>query len=133
MPTPNPKTPPHEQATIHRGAQPDNSNAARHNIYSSRFSDDEITRIIQSAYGDLSLTDEIGLARVTLDRCFAAMDAIAADPEQLGAIAKIVLEGTSRVANLMRQQKILTGAATDNLLDTLASAIDQARDILGAT
>jgi hypothetical protein len=126
------KTPTSQLSTSNPGAQPGNANAQRHGIYSTHYTDAEITRIIESAFsGELTLIDEIGLTRVVLDRCLARHQD--ADPDQFSNYAKILLEGAGRVGNLMRQQKVLSGEAADSLLDSIASAIEQARDLLGAT
>lgn len=102
-----------------------------HGFYSSAVHPDELAALVQYS-DDMTLDDEIAVARVALRRALAALSA-PKDGEQgrlvaladFGRLAAVVFAGTSTVARLLRARRALSGDAADGIAGALAQALDE--------
>lgn len=110
-----------------RGAQPANANAVSHNVYSKHMTADEIARFLAEAFDTdpPDLRQEIALARVVTDRIAARLRETRTDDELFQSLARLALEATGRIGNLLRQQRIIGGSAADSLSEAIAAALDE--------
>ena len=105
------------------GAPAGNQNRRAHGFYSRVLTAGELADLVTFA-DDLSLADEIAIARVTLRR---AMERLTTDLEtdELTNLAKLTLAGTRTVARLLRDQRALSGEAADGIAGAIAQALDE--------
>jgi hypothetical protein len=115
-----------------RGAQPSNVNSITHGIYSKRFTDDELTRII-SAMTDpaASVSALIESSAVLVDRILERLSPPATPPD-LETFLQLISahnETAGRIANLARTKQILSGDAADNIAQHIAGVLDALSNI----
>ena len=101
-----------------------------HGFYSSAVEPDELAALVHFS-GDMTLDDEIGVARVALRRALAALSAPEPNDSRtfvlsdFGRLAAVVFVGTSTVARLLRARRALSGDAADGIAGALAQALDE--------
>jgi len=110
-----------------RGAQKSNSNSTTHGIYSKRFSDDELSRIIDA------LTDPAAPVSALIESSAVLVDRILerlsppATPPDLETFLQLINahnETAGRIANLARTKQILSGDAADSIAQHIAGVLD---------
>jgi hypothetical protein len=115
-----------------KGAQPSNVNSITHGIYSNRFSDDELTRIIAS------LTDPaapvaalIESSAVLVDRILERLNqsAVSTELETFLALINAHNETAGRIANLARTKQLLSGSAADDIAGHITGILDALSNI----
>lgn len=102
------------------GAPPGNKNAARHGYYTV-VTEQDIKNLEQFADEAESLTHEINTVRVVLDRVLTRLNEDD-NIENMLAMVKLLFDGSSTIARLLRSQHALRGKAADGI----SAAIDQA-------
>jgi hypothetical protein len=102
-----------------RGAQPGNKNALKHGFYARSFSNLEDRDLQTVAASDL--TSEIAMLRVALRRVFDSSSA-ATDPDTAHAALTVLGQSASRLAGLLRNQRLLEGSSSVEV----AAALNQA-------
>ena len=109
-----------------RGAQPHNSNSATHGIYSKRFTDDELTRIIAAISEPAApVAACIEASAVLIDRILDRLNQpTAADLETFVQLVNAHNETTGRIANLARAKQMLSGSAADSIADHITGILD---------
>lgn len=123
----------HAGRTKGAGAPPHNINRRQHGFYSPVLVPDELADLVQFA-DDLSLADEIALARVILRRVVGKLtvtDPAVLDIEDLSKLAALSLAGTRTVARLLRDQRALSGDAADGFAGAIAQALDELSTEIG--
>jgi len=91
---------------------------------------EELDRSVQQK--DLTLDEEISLARVCLLRMAEALKANGnLTPEQRIRLAALIFRGASTVARLLRDRQAVSGEAGDSLSSVLNRAVDEATRELG--
>ncbi len=101
-----------------------------HGFYSSAVEPDELAALVQFSE-DMTLDDEIAVARVALRRALAALSAPKTGEKTLFALADfarmaaVIFAGTSTVARLLRARRALSGAAADGIAGALSQALDE--------
>ena len=110
-----------------RGAQKNNTNALKHGFYSKQFRNSEIDGLTAlKAAGHQDLASEIALLRVVIYRTLAQADLAASDPaahvDWLSYLSALGLAAT-RIANLLRAQKILEGDQGEAVASTISLAL----------
>jgi hypothetical protein len=106
-----------------RGAPKGNTNAIKHGFYSRRFRQQDINDLDALSAADLpSLSSELALLRVALARTFEQAQDGGEDTDWIVYLADIGLAAT-RVASLLRTQKLLNGDYATNARQTILSAI----------
>jgi hypothetical protein len=106
------------------GPPQDNKNAVQHSFYSSALDPSEIADLVLCA-SDLSLDDEIALARVACRRLMSALSGPNLAPQEAATLAAVALGGTRTVARLLRDKRALSGEAADGIAGAIASALDE--------
>jgi hypothetical protein len=109
------------------GAPKGNTNALKHGFYSKKFRQSDLSTlddlvIVQEA-GLPHLASELALLRVALSRTFEQAQAGGEDTEWTDYLADIGLAAT-RVASLLRTQKLLDGEHSNEVQDAIRRAID---------
>ena len=114
-------------------AQPRGGRAAggkddRRGFYADQFTSEELALVAASAT-DPALDDEIWLTRVLNRRMLAHTRELEAEGGELplDTLVKAVqalIAGTGRVARLLRDRKVLSGEALDELARTMAEALE---------
>ena len=103
-----------------RGAQPRNTNALKHGLYSAHFrelSEPELTAAMASG-----LQDEIAMLREIMARVLA----LANDADDLETVQNLLGSlgvASSRLAGMLKTQRILTPSENDDLSNALATAL----------
>jgi hypothetical protein len=110
------------------GAQPGNTNALKHGFYSRRFNPLEINDL------DVALRegveDEIALLRVTIRRVFDLATQEGDDPETWCKALSTLGLASSRLAGLVRTQKLIKGDSS-SVASALSQALGEVCDDLG--
>jgi hypothetical protein len=128
----------HAGRTKDAGAPLANVNRQAHGFYSAALDPNELADLVAFA-DDLSLNDEIALARVILRRVMIHLKLPVTDrpAEQriddadLARLAGLVLAGTRTVARLLRDQRALSGDAADGFAGAIAQALDELSTEIG--
>ncbi len=123
----------HAGRTKSAGAPPANLNRRQHGFYSTSLDPAEIADLVTFA-DDLSLNDEIAVARVILRRVMGHLQHpdlqhIAID--DLARLSSLILAGTRTVARLLRDQRALSGDAADGFAGAIAQALDELSTEIG--
>ena len=124
------------RATPHRQSAGDDprrgSRPRRGSVYASHYTDDELCRII-AALDDpgADLTGAIEATHVILDRILARLDT-ETDPDRWTRLVQIWGDTTTRLATIMRTQRILSQESADTLAGHIAAALDEVAAALGA-
>ena len=115
-----------------RDHQSRSSRPRRDSVYATHYTDDELCRII-SALDDptYDLTGAIEATHVILDRILARMDS-EQDPDRWANLARLWGDTTTRLATIMRTQRILSQESADTLAGHIAAALDEVAAALGA-
>ena len=123
------------------GAPPGNQNRRTHGFYASALLPEELADLVACS-GDMTLDDEIAIARVTLRRilAFLSADRVHRGPEYSRApegttvemtpldyarLAALSLAGARTVARLLRDKRALSGEAADGISGAISQAIDE--------
>jgi len=107
-----------------RGAQPGNKNALKHGFYSPGLRPIEETDL-ETIAGAVDLGDEISMLRVIMRRVFEAAGEEDVMLSDLAGVLGTLGAAATRLAGLMRIQKVLAGGGSD-----VAEALSQAlRDV----
>ena len=124
------------RATPHRPGSGDDprrgSRPRRNSPYASHYSDDELCRIIAALDdpgGDLS--GAIEATHIILDRILARLNE-ETDPDRWIQLARTWGDTTTRLATIMRTQRILSQESADTLAGHIAAALDEVASALGA-
>ena len=124
------------RATPHRPGTRDDprrsSRPRRNSPYASHYSDDELCRII-AAIDDpgADLSGAIEATHVILDRILSRIDS-ETDPDRWTRLVQIWGDTTTRLATIMRTQRILSEQSADTLAGHIAAALDEVAAALGA-
>jgi len=124
------------RATPHRQSDRDatrrDSRPRRDSIYASHYTDDELCRII-AALDDpgADLSGAIEATHVILDRILARLDT-ETDPDRWTRLVQVWGDTTTRLASIMRTQRILSEQSADTLAGHIAAALDEVASALGA-
>ena len=124
------------RATPHRPGSGDNprrgSRPRSHSPYSSHYTDDELCRIIAALDDPGSdLSGAIEATHVILDRILTRLDT-ETDPDRWIQLARTWGDTTTRLATIMRTQRILSEQSADTLAGHIAAALDEVAAALGA-
>lgn len=103
-----------------RGGQPGNKNALKHGFYSPGFNPTE-QEDLEALAGQVDLSDEIAMMRVIMRRVFEQAGECA-DLGEWSAALGALGAAASRMAGLLRTQKILAGGGSD-VADALSEAL----------
>lgn len=103
-----------------RGGQPGNKNALKHGFYSPGFDPTE-QEDLEALAGEVTLTDEITMMRVIMRRVFDQVGDCS-DLGEWSAALGALGAAASRMAGLLRTQKILAGGGSD-VADALSEAL----------
>ena len=111
-------------AGVARGGAPvGNANRLEHGFYSRHFTDDELG-VMLSPVDDLN--DEIGLCRVLTGRIVGRLTDVAdLEVEDLVKLSSMALRASNTLARLMRDNRVLTGEAADDLAGSIGAVLDQ--------
>ena len=111
------------------GAPKGNQNAVTAGFYSRALRPDELADLVALASID-DLNDEIGAVRVTIRRVLEALDK---DPniEQLAILAAHLFSGARTVARLLRDRRVISGAAAEGMVINLTQILEELGDELG--
>lgn len=105
------------------GAPVGNQNRLDHGFYSRHFTDDELA-VVLSPVDDLA--DEIALCRVLTGRLAGRLTGDGdMDVEDLVKLSSMALRASNTLARLMRDNRVLTGEAADDLAGSIGSVLDQ--------
>lgn len=105
------------------GAPAGNTNRLDHGFYSRHFTDDELA-VVLSPVDDLG--DEIALCRVLAGRLAGRLSSSDdVDIEDLVKLASMALRASNTLARLMRDNRVLTGEAADDLAGSIGAVLDQ--------
>jgi len=129
-------TPPLCAAHLHRntgaGAPTANTNRVSHSFYSRFLTADELADLLPAA-ADNTLDDEIALARVCCRRILEYLQVTTTtEPADFATLAAVALTGTRTIARLLRERKIISGTAADELAGSLEKILRQVGEHLGA-
>ena len=120
----------HAGRTTGAGAPDGNQNARTHGFYARTLTPAELADLVAAT--DLTtLEDEIAVTRVALRRLLHLLHDEGASPEDILKVAPLVFKGTGRIARLLRDQRIISGAIVDDSLGAIAGALDLVSDELG--
>jgi len=124
------------RATPHRPGSGDNprrgSRPRSHSPYASHYTDDELCRIIAALDDPGSdLSGAIEATHVILDRILSRIDS-ETDPDRWTRLVQIWGDTTTRLATIMRTQRILSEQSADSLAGHIAAALDEVAAALGA-
>lgn len=107
-----------------RGSPPgDNANARKHGFYSPVLEPEELADLVAFA-DDLSLDDEIALARVILRR-LVALSQVNRDIDTIVKLASLALQATRTIARLLRDKRVICGEAADGIAGAIGQALDE--------
>ena len=111
-------------------------------FYAGALEPGELADLVAFA-GDLTLDDEIACARVALRRVLAALstpgDTEGADPaagealslSEFARVAGLAFQGTRTVSRLLRDQRALSGDASEGISGAIAAALDELSTMWG--
>ena len=118
---------PNDRDDPRRGSRP-----RRNSPYASHYSDDELCRII-AAIDDpgADLSGAIEATHVILDRILSRIDS-ETDPDRWTRLVQIWGDTTTRLATIMRTQRILSEQSADTLAGHIAAALEEVAAALGA-
>ena len=124
------------RATPHRQSAGDDprrgSRPRRNSAYASHYTDDELCRIIAALDDPGSdLSGAIEATHVILDRILARIDS-ETDPDRWTRLVQVWGDTTTRLASIMRTQRILSEQSADTLAGHNAAALDEVAAALGA-
>ena len=124
------------RATPHRPGTRDDprrgSRPRRNSAYASHYTDDELCRIIAALDDPGSdLSGAIEATHVILDRILSRIDS-ETDPDRWTRLVQIWGDTTTRLATIMRTQRILSQESADTLAGHIAAALDEVAAALGA-
>ncbi len=105
-----------------RGGQPGNKNALKHGFYSPHFKPTEAADL-ETLEDDSNLTSEIHMMRVIIRRVFEQAQACP-DLETWAAVLGSLGAASTRLAGLLRTQKLLDGGGSD-VADALSQALKE--------
>ena len=103
-------------------------------FYSPFLTPTELAEVVALA-SDESLDDEIALARVCCLRLFQYLnsaDGQTTPGTTFATLTATALSGTRTVARLLRERKLISGTAADNLAGSLETILQQVGEQLGA-
>ena len=103
-----------------RGGQPGNQNALKHGFYSPGFKPTEEMDLAELA-GQVDLNDEITMLRVVMRRMFQQVGECE-DPATWAAALGALGSAATRLAGLLRTQKLLAGGGSD-VAEALSAAL----------
>ncbi len=109
------------------GGQPGIKKARSKGFYSPRFKRGEITDLETALKDDL--TDEIAMLRVITRRLFD-LAGETSDPDKLAGTVGTLGAAATRLAGLMRNQKLIQGKGASSM-DVLREALKEVSDELG--
>jgi hypothetical protein len=112
-----------------RGAQPGNTNALKHGFYSRRFRNLEADDLDVALLDGLQ--DEIALIRVVIRRVFERASEEELDLDQLTRSLAVLGRASTQLANLLRTQKIISGADESLFTSALREALKDGHPELG--
>jgi len=112
------------------GAPTGNDNRYDHGFYSRHFTADELA-VMLSPVDDLA--DEIALCRVLTSRMMERMGDSNLDAGDLVTLASMALRSANTTARLLRDNKVLSGEAADDLAGSIANVLDQLSGEWGVT
>lgn len=104
------------------GAPVGNHNRLEHGFYSRYFSDDELA-VMLAPVDDLK--DEIALCRVLTGRLMRSLDDADIATDDVVKLSSIALRGAAVMSRLMKDQKVLSGQAADDLSSAIGQVLDQ--------
>ena len=117
---------------VNRDATRRGSRPRSHSPYSSHYTDDELCRIIAALDDPGSdLSGAIEATHVILDRILSRIDS-ETDPDRWTRLVQIWGDTTTRLATIMRTQRILSEQSADTLAGHIAAALDEVAAALGA-
>jgi hypothetical protein len=108
-----------------RGAQPGNTNAVKHGLYSRRFDPEEIEALSGMQDG---VKDEIEAVRITLGRILDYLNGIDASKmkaEDYAAVVSLVSKNAATVGRLMQIDKALNDSAQVGIHQQLLNALEE--------
>ena len=108
-----------------RGAQPGNTNAVKHGLYSRRFDPDEIEALSGMQEG---VKDEIEAVRVTLSRILKYLNEVDVSQmkaEDFSAVVSLVSKNAATVGRLMQIDKALNDSANVGIHSQLLAALEE--------
>jgi hypothetical protein len=108
-----------------RGGQPGNHNALKHGFYSKSFSHLEERDL--EAIHPLDLSDEIAMLRVSLRRFFDVITGVT-DPDDARQVLAILGQSASRLAGLLKAQKLLQDPGNVDVASSLSEALKDVVD-----
>lgn len=111
-----------------RGGQPGNVNAVKHGFYSRRFGELEAKDLDEALVDGLG--DEIALMRVMIRRVFEYANDEAGDLEHWTGALSALGAASTRLAGLLRTQKIL-GVGENDVVGALTAALSEVTKELG--
>jgi DNA-binding transcriptional regulator YbjK len=117
---------------VNRDATRRGSRPRRNSAYASHYTDDELCRIIAALDDPGSdLSGAIEATHVILDRILARIDS-ETDPDRWTRLVQVWGDTTTRLASIMRTQRILSEQSADTLAGHIAAALDEVAAALGA-
>jgi len=123
------------RATPHRQSNRDDprrdSRPRRNSVYAKHYTEDELRRIIAALDNDSDLSGAIEATQVILDRILTRLDT-ETDPDRWIQLARTWSDTTTRLATIMRTQRILSEQSADTLAGHIAAALDEVAAALGA-
>jgi hypothetical protein len=105
-----------------RGGQPNNTNALKHGFYTQAFTQAEASDL--EAVTSMDLSGEIAMMRVSLRRVFEVV-ATATDPDAAVAALSALGMASTRLAGLLRVQKLIAGAGNVDVAGALSEALSE--------
>lgn len=117
----------HAGLTHPPGAPKGNTNRQTHGFYSSTLQQSELADLITYA-GDMTLDDEIAIARVALRRVLNAISSAEKDnlsSDAYSRLAALAFQGTRTVARLLRDRRALSGESSEGIAGAIAQALDE--------
>jgi len=119
-----------QRAGKRRGGQPGNVNAMRHGFYSRRFRSMEVGDL-ETVMGD-GLNGEIALMRVLIRRMFDfASGSELTSLEDWSHLLNTLGAAQTRLAGMLRTQKLLVGEESSDVLSALSEALGAVRKEFG--
>lgn len=104
-----------------QGGQPGNTNALKHGFFSRRFKELEINDL--EATMEVGLENEVALLRVIMRRAFNQIERTEpADIQTWERTLGMLGMAATRIASLLRTQKVLTGEAS-GMSETISQAL----------
>ena len=113
-----------EQGRRGAGAPRGNQNARTHGFYAQELTPHELADLV-AATTLTTVEDEVAITRVALRRLFAVLNDQPAPSDEIKEIAPLIFAGTGRIARLLRDERVLSGEATDTALGGFGLALDE--------